>query len=424
MMNRTQLSLIGLILASASLGLIVYLRGSISNAALQVRQDRPILVALRCGRLIGPGGGVVNGAIILVKGDRIVEVGPKVKIPADAQVIDLSKATVLPGLIDAHTHMTYHYDMADREPPETTFKYAAENAQHTIEAGFTTVRNLGAAGGVDIMLRNAINDGKTPGPRMLVSGEPLIHVAESKPGGPSKEELIKQFVSKQIEAGADVIKIFGTPGAGGGDHMLFSEPEVQMVVDMARDAHLKVADHAIWNDGIKAAAEAGVASIEHCDYLDDEATKLMNSRHIAMVPTLYIPMHYLSHRDKFKFTMDQLNALSNLEAQAEKNMKKALAGGVWIVMGSDAVAGMHGENAKELERMVVCGMTPAQAIKAATIDAAQLLGWESKVGSIEPGKFADIVAVSGDPLKDITELQKVKFVMKGGQVVENKSETH
>ena len=424
-MWKIRVSVMALLLACTvgvlSGGLRTTFSGSPEAAMQDAKGSKPIV--LLCGRMIDASGNMIPNAVIIVKGDRIAEVGRKLKVPSGAEVINLTNSTVLPGLIDAHTHITYHYDPVQGEKPEATLNYAAENARRTLEAGFTTVRNLGAGEGVDITLRNAINDGKTPGPRMLVSGEPLIRLPEGTPAERSaRTEAIKQFVKKQIEGGADVIKVFGTPGAGGGDHMLFSEQEIKTVVDMAAAAHLKVAVHAIWNDGIKAAAEAGVASIEHCDHLDDETVALMKARHIAMVPTLYIPMHYLTHRDKFKFTEEQLKSLSDLQVQAEKNMKVALAGGVWIVMGSDAVAGMHGENAKELERMVIAGMTPAQALRSCTTDAALLLGWESKVGSIEPGKFADIVAVSGDPLKDITELQRVKFVMKGGQVIEKHSE--
>jgi imidazolonepropionase-like amidohydrolase len=427
-MNKTRFVLLGVIVA-LSLGAFGALSRESRLRTTREAQNTPAAkeVALRCGRLIDANGNVASGAVVIIRGDRIVEVGRGLKIPPASEVIDLSHATVLPGLIDAHTHMTYHYDPAQGEKPDTTLRYAAENARRTLEAGFTTVRNLGAGEGVDITLRDAINTGKTPGPRMQVSGEPLIRIPEAKSddrSGQSRDELIRQFVKKQIDAGADVIKIFGTPGAGGGDRMLFSQEEIKMVVGMAAASHLRVAVHAIYNDGIRAAVQAGVASIEHGDYLDDEVMDMMKARHTALVPTLYIPIHYLTHRDRFKFTEAQFKALSDLQVQAEKNFKKALSSGVWIVMGSDAVAGMHGGNAKELERMVVAGMTPAQSIRAATTDAALLLGWESNVGAIEPGKFADIIAVSGDPLKDITELQRVKFVMKGGQVVGNRIEKH
>jgi imidazolonepropionase-like amidohydrolase len=182
---------------------------------------------------------------------------------------------------------------------------------------------------------------------------------------------------------------------------------------------LKVAAHAHGTAGIEAAIRAGVASIEHGSKLDDEAIKLMSEHHTALVPTLYLPNHYLAHRDRFNFNEARWQALDQLRGMTAANFRKALAAGVWIVMGSDAVAGLNGENAKEIEWMVNDGMTQAQAIRAATFDAAQLMGWQDRLGSIEPGKFADLIAVEGDPLRDITELQRVKFVMKGGVVIKS-----
>ena len=164
---------------------------------------------------------------------------------------------------------------------------------------------------------------------------------------------------------------------------------------------------------------AGVTSVEHASYLDDEAIKMMIAGHVAMVPTLYLPNHYLANKEKFGFDEARWQALDDLRHQTPENFTRALKAGVWIVMGSDAVAGYHGGNAKEIEWMVKNGMTPAQAIRATTADAARLLGWEDRVGTIEIGKFADLIAVTGDPLKDITELQRVRFVMKGGAVIKN-----
>jgi imidazolonepropionase-like amidohydrolase len=230
---------------------------------------------------------------------------------------------------------------------------------------------------------------------------------------------IRQFVRTQTDSGADVIKIFVTAGAGGGSTLLFTEEEIRAVVEEASKAHLRVAAHAHSTEGIKAAVRAGVTSVEHASYLDDEAIRLMITHHTAMVPTLYLPNHYLSHRDRFDFDQPRWEALDELRHQTPGNFTRALKAGVWIVMGSDAVAGYHGGNAKELEWMVKGGMTTAQAIRAATVDAAQLLGWQDRAGTIEPGKFADLIAVTGDPLQDITELQRVHFVMKGGAVIKN-----
>jgi imidazolonepropionase-like amidohydrolase len=376
-------------------------------------------LAIRCGKLLdGKSPSFVSDAVILIDGDRIAAVGRGLKIPAGAEMIDLSRATVLPGLIDTHTHLTYHYDTEQNEKSAVTAIYAAENARLTLGAGFTTVRNLGAGDGIDFDLRHSIDKGAASGPRIQASGAPLTRsrAPDSNNDMSARIAGIREFVRKQVAAGADVIKIFVTPGAGGGDVSLYSEAEIKAVVDEASNAHLKVAAHAHATEGIKAAVRAGVASIEHGSKLDDEAIKLMIQHHTALVPTLYLPNHYLGHRERFNFNEARWQALAQLRNITANNFRKALAAGVWIVMGSDAVAGLHGENAKEIEWMVKAGMTPAQAIRAATADAAQLMGWQDRVGTIEAGKFADLIAVEGNPLKDISELQRVRFVMKGGLV--------
>lgn len=377
-------------------------------------------IAIRCGRLIdGKSATPINNAVVLIEGERIIAVGRDVRIPAGAQVIELGRASVLPGLIDTHTHLTYHYDTQPNETPDVTAKYAAENARLTLEAGFTTVRNLGATGGADFALRDRINHGEIPGPRVLASGAPLIRRAPPPAGSDLNARIaaVRIFVRQQIDAGADVIKIFVTAGAGGGPSLLFSEEEIRAVVEEATKAHLRVAAHAHSTEGIKAAVRAGVTSVEHASYLDDEAMKMMIAHHVAMVPTLYLPNHYLAHKEKFGFDEARWQALDDLRHQTPGNFSKAVKAGVWIVMGSDAVAGYHGGNAKEIEWMVKNGMTPAQAIRATTADAAQLLGWQERVGTIEVGKFADLIATSGDPLKDVAEFQRVRFVMKGGVVI-------
>ncbi len=389
------------------------------QASAQARQSAKQL-AVRCGKLLdGKSSSLVSDAVILIDGDRITAVGRGLQIPAGVEVIDWSRATVLPGLIDTHTHLTYHYDTEQNEKAAVTAIYAAENARKTLEAGFTTVRNLGAGDGVDFDLRHTIDKGAVPGPRIQASGAPLTRsrAPESTDDLSARISSIREFVRKQISAGAEVVKIFVTPGAGGGDILLYTEEEIKAVVDEASKARLKVSAHAHATEGIKAAVRAGVASIEHGSKLDDEAIKLMIAHHTALVPTLYLPNHYLGHREKFNFNEARWQALDQLRSVTANNFRTALAAGVWIVMGSDAVAGLHGENAKEIEWMVKAGMTPVQAIRAATADAARLMGWSERVGTIEAGKFADLIAVEGDPLKDITELQRVKFVMKGGVIV-------
>src|SRR5262249_47492734 len=376
------------------------------------------VTAILCGRLIdGVSDGVRQRAVIVIKNGTITAVGATSLIPKEARIIDLAQMTVLPGLIDTHTHLTYHYDQRGNERPAITALYAAENARRTLEAGFTTVRNLGAGGRVDLDLRDLINKGVVQGPRISASGEPLISSDAAPTEQPSPRiASLREFVARQADAGADVIKVFVTPGAGGGDKLLYNEEEIRAIVDEAARHHLKVAAHAHLTRGIQAAVRAGVASIEHGSMLDDEAMKLMIEHHTALVPTLYLPNHYLTHRGRFPFDEPRWQALEDLRGRMIPNCRKALAAGVWIVMGSDAVAGLHGDNAKEVEWMVKAGMTPAQAIRAVTLDAARLIGWDDRVGSVEVGKLADLVAVQGDPLKDITELQRVRFVMKDGEV--------
>jgi imidazolonepropionase-like amidohydrolase len=382
-------------------------------------RDSSRSTAIRCGRLLDPvSGNITADSVIMIRGDKIVAAGVGIAIPSDATVIDLRRMTVLPGLIDTHTHLTYHYDQKQDERPAVTAIYAAENARKTLEAGFTTVRNLAAGGRVDFDLRDLINRGVIDGPRIAASGEPLISSSGPPASDPqSRIESIRQFVRTQIANGADVIKVFITPGAGGGDRLLYSEQEIRAIVDEAAKAHLKVAAHAHGTEGIKAAIRAGVASVEHGSKLDEEAIRLMIEHHTALVPTLYLPNHYLANRERFPFDDPRWHALEELRDKMGPNFRKALAAGVWIVCGSDAVAGLHGENAKEIEWMVKDGMNPAQAIKAATIDAAKLIGWDDRVGSIEKGKYADMVAVQGDPLRDVTELERIKFVMKSGKVI-------
>lgn len=416
-----------LVLTILSIGILfeVCPQVPLRNIATVEAQQRTSVrqIAIRCGRLLdGKTPGAISDAIVLIEGNHITAIGSGLKIPAGIEVIDLSRATVLPGLIDTHTHLTYHYYTEQNEKPAVTAIYSSENAKSTLEAGFTTVRNLGAGDGIDFDLRHAIEKGASPGPRIQASGAPLTRSRppESTADLDARIATIREFIRKQISAGADVIKVFVTPGAGGGDLLLYSEEEIKAIVDEASKAHLRVAAHAHATEGIKAAVRAGVTSIEHGSKLDDDAIKLMIEHHTALVPTLYLPNHYLAHKDRFNFNEARWQALEQLKNLMASNFRKALAAGVWIVMGSDAVAGLHGENAKELEWMVKAGMTPAQAIRAATADAAQLLGWQDRVGALEVGKLADLIAVEGDPLKDITVLQRVTFVMKGGAVIKNR----
>jgi len=384
----------------------------------------PSAVVLRAARMFDPREGrIVGGAVVIVEGERVVAAGANLAVPAGARLYDLGDVTLLPGLIDAHTHITYHFDKTGRfgltwdATADETLKYAEENARLTLEAGVTTVRNLGAGERVDLRLRDLINHGDTEGPRLLVSGAPLtsdvLRGAEEDRG--ERVSRVRRFVRARVAEGADVIKIFEGVDATGAP--VFSAQEVHAAVEEAAKANLRVAVHAHEAAAVKAAVRGGCASIEHGSFLDDEAVRELAKRHTALVPTLYLPTHYLENRARFvAFDPFTWSFFERLRSENLANAQRAKKGGVWIVAGSDAVAGLHGHNPREIEWLVKAGLTPAEALRAATVDAASLLGLEGKVGEIKPGAFADIVAVAGDPTKDIGAVEHVLFVMKGGQV--------
>ena len=384
-------------------------------------------VYVRAARMFDPNAGrVVADAVVVVEGERVAQVGAGIQIPQGARVYDLGDVTLLPGLVDAHTHITYHFDKAGRfgltwdATTDETLKYAEENARATLEAGFTTVRNLGAGGRVDLRLRDEINRGEARGPRMLVSGEPLT--AEVLSGVEEDREArvrrVREFVRARTDEGVDVIKVFEGLDADGSP--TFSEGEIRAAVEEAQRAGLRVAVHAHEAAAVKAAVRGGCASIEHGSFLDSEAIRLLASRRTALVPTLYLPTHYLEHKESFvSFGPLTWVFFERLRSGNLSNAAAAKKAGVWIVSGSDAVAGLHGSNARELVWLVKAGLTPTEALRAATADAARLLGLEGKVGTIAPGAFADLVAVPGDPTRDIGVVEKINFVMKGGELIKD-----
>ncbi len=411
--------------AAALLVLVVAGFRALVSCQPSVQAAPPRVLALHCGSLLDVRTGrTQKGVWILVQGERIAAVGPALKPPPGARVVDLTHSTVLPGLIDAHTHLTYHFDPQGHFPPAPTEtrveeeRAAAANARATLEAGFTTIRNLGASGLADIHLRDAINRGELPGPRMLVSGEPLLPGRTSPFASlETRVGVVREFVRARIRDGADVIKIF--EGVDETGKPLFTEQEVHAAVEEAAKAGRRVAVHAHEAAAIKAAVKGGCASIEHGTFADAEAIQLMAGRHTLLVPTLFLPTHYLSHRAQFDFDPGTWDFFKQLQGQNLGTARRARQAGVRIVCGSDAVAGVHGHNARELEWLVKAGLTPAEAIRAATVDAAALLGWQDRVGEIRPGRFADIIAVPQDPLKDITALQHIAFVLKNGQIVKS-----
>lgn len=406
-------------------------------------QTAPQKTVLNAGRLLDvKSGRVLTNQQIVIEGDKIVSVGPATAAPAGAKVINMPNSTVLPGLIDAHVHLTFEntklgYDQLGVSVPREAL-VGAKNAKVTLEAGFTTVRNVGATGYSDIALRDAINDGDVPGPRILASGPALgitgghcddnllpseyHHSAEGVADG---VEAVQHKVREDIKYGADVIKFCATGGVmSKGDDPNASQYTQEEMRALVADAHRlgrKVAAHAHGAQGVAWASDAGVDSIEHGHLMDDNAIATLKKNGTYLVPTLYLTEWWSDNMERMN-APDYLKAkMKMVSAAAEKNAQKAFQAGVKIGMGTDAAVYPHGLNAHELAVYVKLGMTPLQAIQSATVTDAELLGWSDKVGSLEPGKWADVIAVDGDPLQDITTLQHVRFVMKGGQVFKNEA---
>ena len=404
-------------------------------------QTTPQKTVINAGRLLDvKTGRVLTNQQIVIEGDKIVSIGPATSTPAGAQVINLPNSTVLPGLIDAHTHLTFEntklgYEGLGVSVPRETLT-GAKNARLTLMAGFTTVRNLGATGYSDVALRDAINDGDVPGPRMLVSGPALSitgghcddnllpfeyhHTADGVADGiPAVQHRVREV----IKYGADIIKVCATGGVmSKGDDPNTSQYTLEEMKALVVDAHRlgrKVAAHAHGAQGVTWASEAGVDSIEHGHLMNEESIATLKKNGTYLVPTLYLTEWWAENGSKMHMPDFIVTKMKSVSAQSEKNLQKAFQAGVKIALGTDAAVYPHGLNAHELAVYVKLGLTPLQAIQAATINDADLLGWTDKVGTIESGKLADIIAVDGDPLKDVTTLQNVRFVMKGGQVFKN-----
>jgi imidazolonepropionase-like amidohydrolase len=399
------------------------------------------IVLIKAGKLIDVRAGrVLTDQSILIEGDRIKQVGAygSVQAPSGARMIDLSNATVLPGLIDCHTHLTGDpghngYESLGISVPRQAL-YGAKNARLTLEAGFTTVRNVGAGGYSDVALRDAINAGDVPGPRIDASG-PAIGVTgghmdnsllapeyhHSAGGIADGVPAVIAKVREEVKYGADVIKIAASGGVlSKGDSpeaTQFSDEEIRAIVVEAHRLGRKVAAHAHGAAGIKQAVAAGVDSIEHGSFIDAEAIRLMKEKGTYLVPTLYLADWFIENYQRLRVPEFMVEKAKVVMPAARRNIEAAFKAGVKVAFGTDAAVYPHGLNAHEFAVMVKLGLTPMQSIQAATVNAADLLGWSDRVGSIEPGRFADIVAVSGDPIQDVTQLEHPLFVMKGGVVV-------
>ncbi len=402
------------------------------------------VVAIKAARLLdGTGAPPLANAVVIVTNDRITSVAANAAIPAGATVIDLGDATLLPGLIDAHTHLigrTLGEPGWDTEGQRDFVGYSAirgaENARTTLLAGITSVRNVGAPHFNDIALRQTIEEGHATGPRIQTAGHaigitgghcddnglnPDMPERGPKEGIANGIEEVRAAVRYQVKYGADVIKTCATGGVlSEGDAVgatQYSFEELKALVDEANKLDRKVAAHAHGTEGIKLATRAGVASIEHGSFLDDEGAKLMAQHGTYLVPTLSA-VETVEKAARSGVLKGQRAEKALAAAAAVRNaLKLAEANHVLIAMGTDAGVGAHGTNAHELTLMVEWGgMRPADAIAAATMGSARLLGWEKRLGSIENGKLADLIAVPGDPLADIRRVEHVSFVMKGGVV--------
>jgi len=393
---------------------------------------------LKAGRLIdGRGGRPLVPAMVRVEGDRIVEVGEQLAIPPEAHVLDLGAATLLPGFIDLHTHLTDKDDVHWEEvllktTPSQAALWGARNARVTLEAGFTTCRDMGPTWPyVDVDLRDAIAQGAIPGPRMLVAGNYIsptggagdarqfslfvdVPMVRNLADGP--DEIVKA-VRTNFKHGADHIKILVTGAVLSKgippDQQSYSDEEIKAAVTEAKRWGRTVAAHAHGTEGIKAAIRAGVRTVDHGSMLDAEAIAMLKK-----APTYYVPTLYISQvvPDNPKVPESERERGRRLRDRQLQSFKDALAAGLAIGLATDVPVMPHGQNAKEMSFRVSLGEGPMSALVSATRVNAEILGWSDRIGTVEPGKWADLVAVPGDPLQDITLTERVGFVMKGGVV--------
>ena len=422
-------------IASISIGLLM-----LSGAFQAQGPPAAARIAIRAGQLIdGQGGTPMRDAVVVIEGERISAVGSKLAIPSGAEVIDLGGATLLPGLIDAHTHITGgdprdYYEKLFRRSAIDKAVEAHVYARATLEAGFTTIRDVGADEYVDVALRKAIDAGTVIGPRMQVatmaigatgshadlSGfSPYIEFHEFSSLADGVDE-IRKAVRLRVKNGADLIKVIATAGVlteeGSAGAPQYSQEELNAVVQEAAMWEKKVAAHAHGAEGIKRAVRAGVVSIEHGSLLDEEGIRLMKERGTYLVSDVYNDDYILSEYGRLKYPEKIIEKERQIGRLQRENFQRAAKAGVKIAFGTDAGVYPHGWNAKQFAHMVKWGLTPMQAIQAATVNAADLLGWSDRVGRIAPGLYADLIAVDGNPVQDVTILEHVRFVMKGGKI--------
>jgi imidazolonepropionase-like amidohydrolase len=403
--------------------------------------DGPARVAVKAAHLIdGKTDRVLSPAVVLIEDGRIVQMGTALAIPAGTTVFDLGQATLLPGLIDVHVHLTGvpensgYKGLGVSLPREAL--YGASNALKTLQAGFTSARNVGASGYSDVALREAIDAGELPGPRLLVSGPPLGitggHCDENllPPKFHYREEGVadgpweaRTKAREVIKYGADLIKVCASGGVlSKGDQPgapQYTPEELRAIVEEAHRAGRKVAAHAHGTQSIKDAIRAGVDSIEHASLIDDEGLALAKAHGTFLVFDIYNDDFILQEGLKMGMLPESIAKEKAVGQLQRANFTRAVKAEARMAFGTDAGVYPHGNNARQFALLVRYGMTPMQAIRSATLDAAELLGWKDKVGSLEVGKLADMIAVEGNPQKDVRVLEDVRWVMKDGKVVKD-----
>jgi imidazolonepropionase-like amidohydrolase len=396
----------------------------------------PKIIAIRASHMLDvKAGRAISNTVVLIEEDKIRAAGPSLTIPSPAEIIELGDVTLLPGLIDCHTHLLarippepngYGLNLLTKSQAFRALEGAAD-ARITLRAGFTSVRDVEneGSGYADVALRDAVNQGLVEGPRMQVATRAIAAIGQYNPFGVSPDlrdfptgaqmisgpEEARRAAREQIGSGADLLKVYADWG-----RPTLTIDEIRAVVEESHKSHLKVAAHADSADGIRNALLAGVDSIEHGGFADRASLELMKQKNAYWVPTkgnFFFRLDTVTNPRQRKYMQDVLN-------NARQNIALARELGVKIANGFDASsAENHGHNAREIVAMSKLGLSPLEAILAATTTASELMGWQDKVGSIEPGKYADIIAVSGDPLLDISQVEHVKFVMKGGVVIKN-----
>jgi imidazolonepropionase-like amidohydrolase len=409
---------------------------------------KPELVTeyIRTGKLFdSQKGRYIDGAVLVVEGQRIRSVeAAAYAIPSGAKTIDLTGSYVFPGLIDCHTHLTARADKYDeinmfKDTPFTAAINGVVNAKKTLDAGFTTVRDVGSPPFAAVDLRNNIDAGFIPGPRIVASGPPLsitgghgdlnnfspevrpmMYPADRDFSIADGPEQVRQTVRAQVKYGVDVVKILASGGVlSKGDQPgapQYTLEELKVAAETAHQAGRKIAAHAHGTQSIKWAIEAGIDSIEHASLADDESFRMAKEHGTFFVMDIYNDDYILQEAPKFGLPQEQIDKERGLGREQRETFRRAWKAGVKMAFGTDAGVYPHGDNAKQFHYMVMYGMTPAEAVQAATVRAAELIGRSSDVGELTPGHYADLIAVTADPMQHVEALEHVAFVMKGGAI--------